>query len=1312
MNVPKLKGREKRRAEALKRRENKDKRQACIARMGELRMTAEEKALLTRTRAFGQRQTKREQLAEDQARARAGLEPIHTHLYQERDVDDADFVPFDLEALPELLQSVSTSEVVGHPNEGEDEEKKDSIGQEPCLEPSRHVHPKVHFDIEGNVFEASQHGALTFPEVIIGSLFYTTQRSFPCFNRPEDLEAIRRTLPTQAFYQSFLDTLIQNDVILIKGATGSGKSTQIPQYMIENGYAGPLTRPTTEQDVLERAQHARYGFEGRIYATEPRRIAAMGVASRVSAEMGTSLGSVAGYIIKHDAQVNKTEEDTRLIFMTEGVMLKLIESDNLLSEASCIIIDEAHERTLNLELLLGLLSRIVLERRRRFVAWFSKYHALLEEIGELYNNYHMEDEETCQNKVTFQSVRRVVQMALRDERVVCDNEFLNRVLAFVQHLRMKPPVTPLKLIIMSATLQVEDFLTSGIFQSTPAIIEIPSRAYPIAVHYSVTTPLDYVKAAARKAAEVHRCYPPGTILVFLSGQTEIRRCIEFLEEDLDQNNAATHPEKVTERPSQPITAQDVDSSDSEDIYHSNPARRLLQEFVTNELTGNQYATIDQEVINKDDGDDVYNLILNADDSPQTLDSIATLQKEFQMANQGPASMKLTHTILPLYGTMDLEDQRRIFSPEFKEYRAKRLIIVATNVAEASITVPNVRYVIDAGKAKQKQVSNAVSVLTAQFISKANADQRSGRAGRTAPGHCFRLYSPGLFQKMHDYPIPEIVRLPISHLLLSLLKLGISDVRSFPYLTRPREEQVSEALIELLVLGAISELQNGHLVSSLYRGRARTAKGRRGYALEPLGNMISYLPLSPRMGRLLIASALHADAHLEPTKEHELLVYAALLGAVFEANITSESKVSWPITWGHGDVVDKLVTVAAVLAFQSRAKQVRFCRENKLRLEEINQVLATAVQCLRILKEKKVIGEGQDVTRSGVLITIRGGMKPFVPPLLNWLLIQSLPDRLAFRDDNAANTYAFQGILLKDLLEKEDEVTDLQEAKISGPDRYGLTAEDVELFLEHRPSTQSARLSKYTAVTDDPTSVAYVSAYVFLHVKRPLDEDLQKSLRISVRLEQVIPFQRQDLCTQSFFLSNPCFLLSQPKSVFFSAKADALQSTVDVYYVGSPAMPELSLGNVLIGEGVDEYPGRRFVDDSLKVGIKVDMLLNLMRKHYYRMFLMHLIAGNVFEELATVASGASLNVASLSASIFITATTMQQFQPALKALEDTGVTGRGTLRTYLRTRYTGADDILTGLEYDLLWIGLQVCYRPAYRERARSCWGELCKTVYI
>ncbi|TNJ29991.1 putative ATP-dependent RNA helicase DHR1 [Giardia muris] len=1311
MNVPKLKGREKRRAEALKRRENKDKRQACIAKMGELRMSVEEKALLTRTRSFGQRQTKREQLAEDQARARVGLDPIHRRLYQEREVDDTDFMPFNLETLPELVQSVPTDDMTTSLKIDGYEAENDSIEQKPCLEPPRHFLPKVHLDLEGNVFQASRHGTLAFPEVVIGSLLFTPQRSFPCFNRPEDLEAVRRTLPTQAFYHSFLDTLVQNDVILIKGVTGSGKSTQIPQYMIENGYAGPLTRPPTDEDVLERAQHARYGFEGRIYATEPRRIAAMGVASRVSAEMGASLGSVAGYIIKHDARVDKTEDDTRLIFMTEGVMLKLIESDNLLSEASCIIIDEAHERTLNLELLLGLLSRVVLERRRQFVAWFSKYHGLLEEIGELYNNFRTEDEED-HDKVTFQSVRRLAQKALRGEHVSCDNEFSNRVLAFMQHLRLRPPVTPLKLIIMSATLQVEDFLTSGIFQSTPAIIEIPSRAYPIAVHYSITTPVDYVKAAASKAAEVHRNYPPGTILVFLSGQSEIRRCMEILEKNLDDTSVVSHSERVATQSSHSLSTQEMDSSESEDIYHSNPARRLLQEFVANELTGNKYADIDGEVINKNGEDDVYNVVLNADDSPQTLDSIATLQKEFQMANQGPTETKLPHIILPLYGTMDLEDQRKIFSPEFKDDRVKRLIIVATNVAEASITVPNVRYVIDAGKAKQKQVANAISVLTAQFISKANADQRSGRAGRTAPGHCFRLYSPGLFQKMHDYPIPEIGRLPISHLLLSLLKLGISDVRSFPYLTRPREDRVSEALIELLVLGAISELRNGHLVSNLYKGQAKVAKGRRGYALEPLGNMISYLPLSPRMGRLLIASVLHSYAHLESTKRHEVLVYAALLGAVFEANITTESKVSWPVVWGHGDVMDKLVTVAAVLAFQSRAKQVKFCREHKLRLEEIDQLLATAIQCLRILKEKKMIGEDEDVTRSTVLMTIQGGMKPFVPPLLNWLLIQSLPDRLAFREDSATNTYAFQGILLKDLLEKENEITDLQEANISGPDRYGLTAEDVELFLEHRPSTQSARLSKYTTVTDDPTSVAYVSAYVFLQVKRPLDEDVQKSLRISVRLEQVIPFQRQELCTQSFFLSNPCFLLSQPKSVFFSAKADALQSTVDVYYIGSPAMPELSLGNVLVGEGVDEYPGRRFVDDSLKAGVKADMVLSLVRKHYCRMFLMHLINGNVFEELASVTAGAALNVGSLRTGVFITATTVQQFQPALKALEETGVTGRGSLRKYLRTRYTNVDDILTGLEYDLLWIGLQVCYRPAYRTRARGCWGELCKTIYI
>ncbi|KAG0001303.1 DEAH-box ATP-dependent RNA helicase prp22 [Entomortierella chlamydospora] len=161
-------------------------------------------------------------------------------------------------------------------------------------------------------------------------------------------------------------------------------------------------------------------------------------------------------------------------------------------------------------------------------------------------------------------------------------------------------------------------------------------------------------------------------------------------------------------------------------------------------------------------------------------------------------------ILPLYASLDLLDQTAIFGPT---PRNSRKIIFATNIAQTSVTIPNIRFVVDSGFVKQKMYdpSTGMDALLVVPISKAAATQRAGRAGRTRAGVCFRLYSRESFEtEMDEETVPEIKRTGLTGTVLSLKRLGIVDVNGFEFLDRPGDEELSAALRELYLIGGIDQ----------------------------------------------------------------------------------------------------------------------------------------------------------------------------------------------------------------------------------------------------------------------------------------------------------------------------------------------------------------------------------------------------------------------------------------------------------------------------------------------------------------------------
>ncbi|KAK0311662.1 putative ATP-dependent RNA helicase DHR1 [Friedmanniomyces endolithicus] len=549
--------------------------------------------------------------------------------------------------------------------------------------------------------------------------------------RSEQIQAARLELPVVQEEQKIMEAIHGNPIVIVCGATGSGKTTQVPQIMFESGYGSQIG--------IGRTSSAGLGMQskGMIGVTQPRRVAATSVAERVATELGPKFRNRVAHQVRYDTNVSR---DTAIKFMTDGILLREISQDFLLSRYSAIVIDEAHERSVNTDILIGMLSRIV---------------PLRQELAEEEPEKHY----------------------------------------------------PLKLVIMSATLRVADFLeNTRLFQNgPPPIIEAEGRQYPVTVHFSRRTQRDYAAETVEKVARGHRKLPPGGILVFLTSQVEIQSVANTLKARLGGGGSGFAGS------GRGVSAKEapLDMVDFEDRHE----RRKDNDY----LDGDEDGDSDSDIV-------ITGLDPDADD------------QEFQVDDhplfgaRGRAALK-PH-ILPLYAALPSAQQLRVFhSPP----EGSRLIVLATNVAETSLTIPGIRYVFDCGRAKEKRYDNATGVQTFEidWVSKASASQRTGRAGRTGPGHCYRLYSSAVYERdFAEHTVPEILRTPLESTVLQLKSMEIENVVHFPFPTSPDGVQLAQAERLLRTLGAI-----GHAQES----------GR----ITEVGREIMGFPVNPRFGKMLM-----------------------------------------------------------------------------------------------------------------------------------------------------------------------------------------------------------------------------------------------------------------------------------------------------------------------------------------------------------------------------------------------------------------------------------------------------------------------------
>lgn len=433
-------------------------------------------------------------------------------------------------------------------------------------------------------------------------------------------------LPVSQKKDTIAEAIRDHQVVIVAGETGSGKTTQIPKICLELGR----------------------GVRGMIGHTQPRRIAARTVAERVADELGTPLGEAVGWKVRFTDQVN--QDATFIKLMTDGILLAEIQTDRELRAYDTIIIDEAHERSLNIDFLLGYLAQLL------------------------------------------------------------------------------PKRPDLKVVITSATIDPERF--SRHFGDAP-IIEVSGRTYPVEVRYRPLLEEDSEDAdrdqitAITDAVEELMAEGPGDILVFLSGEREIR-----------------------------------DTADA--------------------LTKKRYRSTE---------------------------------------------------VLPLYARLSHAEQHRVF-----QQHSGRRIVLATNVAETSLTVPGIKYVIDPGFARISRYSHRTKVqrLPIEPVSQASANQRKGRCGRTSDGICIRLYSEDDFLSRPEFTDAEILRTNLASVILQMTAAGLGDIEKFPFIDPPDHRNIRDGVQLLQELGALDATQKDP--------RKR---------LTQTGRKLAQLPVDPRLARMVL-----------------------------------------------------------------------------------------------------------------------------------------------------------------------------------------------------------------------------------------------------------------------------------------------------------------------------------------------------------------------------------------------------------------------------------------------------------------------------
>ena len=556
-------------------------------------------------------------------------------------------------------------------------------------------------------------------------------------------------LPVSARREEIAAAIAEHQVVIVAGETGSGKTTQLPKICLELGR----------------------GVTGMIGHTQPRRIAARSVAERIASELGTPIGrdGVVGYQVRFTEEVG---ENTLVKLMTDGILLAEIQSDPQLRRYDTIIVDEAHERSLNIDFILGYLARLLPQR------------------------------------------------------------------------------PDLKVIITSATIDSERFAEHfgreqigdrGQSFTVPApVIEVSGRTYPVEVRYRPLAPDDAPPtsddAGGEPASGADAAPRPGP-----AGPGELSEAeLEALTSPDPAVRAAARARREAIRSGAGPAALTPRNQGARGKGRGRAGSTAAESGEPKDQVTGILDAVD-ELLGEPSGDILIFLAGERDirDTEAALIDHLGARYTPDGRSRTPGAVE----VVPLYSRLSAAEQHRVF-----EAHQVRRIVLATNVAETSLTVPGIRYVVDPGLARISRYSNRTKVqrLPIEPVSRASANQRAGRCGRVADGIAIRLYSQADFEARPEYTEPEILRTSLASVILQMAALGLGAVEDFPFLDAPDSRQVRSGLQLLTEIGAIEPAG-----AASARSDDAPNRGRRGPRLTEIGRRLARLPIDPRLGRMLL-----------------------------------------------------------------------------------------------------------------------------------------------------------------------------------------------------------------------------------------------------------------------------------------------------------------------------------------------------------------------------------------------------------------------------------------------------------------------------
>ncbi|VAH47845.1 unnamed protein product [Triticum turgidum subsp. durum] len=532
----------------------------------------------------------------------------------------------------------------------------------------------------------------------------------------------RASLPIARLKKHFLQLLKENDVIVVSGETGCGKTTQVPQFILD--------------DMIE----SELGGNCNIVCTQPRRIAAISVAERVSDERCESSpgskDSLVGYQVRLDSARN---ERTKLLFCTTGILLRKLSGNKDLSDVTHVVVDEVHERTILSDFLLIVLKSLVEKRSNQ-------------------------------------------------------------------------PGRKLKVILMSAT--VDSSLFARYFGDCP-VISVEGRTHPVSTHFleDVYEKMEYCLALDSPASGAYYA---------------------------QHGEKWKHASSVNNRRGMKnlvMSSWGDESMLSENYVNPHYNSDCYQSY--SERTNLNLKRLNEDVIDFDLLEDLICYIDENCPSGAVLVFLPGVAEIEMLIDRLSASVRFkgasSDWILPLHSMLSPTDQRKVFQSPPENIRK---VILATDIAETSITIDDVVYVVDTGKHKENRYNpqKKMSSIVEDWISRANAKQRRGRAGRVRPGLCFCLYTHHRFEKlMRPFQVPEMLRMPLTELCLQIKSLHLGDIKSFllKAVEPPKEEAISSAIDLLFKVGAFE----GH------------------EELSPLGYHLAKLPVDVLIGKMMLYGAI-------------------------------------------------------------------------------------------------------------------------------------------------------------------------------------------------------------------------------------------------------------------------------------------------------------------------------------------------------------------------------------------------------------------------------------------------------------------------